>query len=270
MSNGIVIVRLLGRFGNNALQYAFSRAYAESIGAEFRCDRWVGQRIFQIEDKPIGDAANLTRRSELDLVPGETNIDFMGYAQNEKAMIYTLAQMRGWFKLRPEIEESLKRLFPIADDCVAHRRVGDYFGYGYPVVSMSSYEQFAMLYGIPKLTWITEENPTYSAEFPGEMAMLPDFWRLMRAKILLRGNSTFSWLAACLNTEGRIFSPIIDGLEGGREHHCRFVEGNWPRFANLGFTTDMRVKGSADDLTKEQRNEIKQEEYDAKHGARES
>lgn len=244
MSNGIVIVRLLGRFGNQCLQYAFARAYAESIGADFRCDPWIGQRVFTIEDKSVGDPGPLTRRSELDFKPGETNVDFMGYAQNERAMIYTAAQMRAWFTLKPDIEESLKRLLPIPDECVAHRRVGDYFGYGYPVVSISSYEQFATLYGIPKITWITEENPTFFAEFPGEMQMLPDFWRLMRAKILLRGNSTFSWLAGCLNVDGRVFAPIIDGLEGGKEHHCRFVTGNHPKFANLGFTTDMHLKTS--------------------------
>lgn len=241
--NGIVIVRLLGRFGNQCIQYAFARAYAESIGAEFRCDPWLGQKVFDLRDKPVGELTHpLARRSEIDLDRGETNVDLMGYAQSDRAMIYTLQQLRSYFQLQPQHLAELKRLFPVADHCCAHRRVGDYFGYGYPVVSVKSYELFAAVYGIPKIAWITEETPTVCPEFMGDLAFLPDFYRLMRAEILLRGNSTFSWLAACLNENGRIFAPVIAGLEGGKEHDCQFVEGNWPRFANLEFTTNLHLR----------------------------
>jgi len=242
MSNGIVIVRLLGRFGNQCMQYAYARAYAESIGAEFRCDRWLGQRVFKLEDKPVGDPGPLTRRSELDVLPGETNVDFMGYAQNERAMLYTRAQLHTWFTFRQDILDTLRNALPHADDCCAHRRAGDYFGYGYPVVSEESYHLFARTFGIPKITWITEEDPTVVDGFDREMGFLPDFYRLMRCRILLRGNSSFSWLAGCLNPHGQIYSPIIDGLDGGKEHLCQFVAGNHPRFANLGYTRELHLK----------------------------
>ena len=38
---------------------------------------------------------------------------------------------------------------------------------------------------------------------------------------------------------GQVYSPLIEGLEGGREHDVQFVPGNWTRFSNLHFTTDL-------------------------------
>ena len=40
----------------------------------------------------------------------------------------------------------------------------------------------------------------------------------------------------------RVFAPVIDGLAGGVEHDCRFVPGNWPKFANLDACMDLHVK----------------------------
>ena len=252
MSNGIVIVRQLGKFGNQCTQYAFARGYAESIGAEFRCDPWIGRRIFQIEDKGVGnDCPPLKRRSELDLVPGETNVELYGYAQNELAMTYTKDQLCNWFKLRPEIEVGCKAavIADKADKCVivCHRRVGDYFGYGYPVVSQRSYLEAMRVHQLPDhrdtTAFLSEEDPTPHQDYlPNDLGFMVDFYRLMTAPIVLRGNSTFSWLAAELNRNCRVFSPVIDGLEGGRQHDVQFVEGNHPRLANLSFTREMRIK----------------------------
>ena len=64
---------------------------------------------------------------------------------------------------------------------------------------------------------------------------LPDLALMMRAQVLMRANSTFSWWAAALGT-ARVFSPDTskvnarDGLRGNDRfpQFVPFVEGNHP------------------------------------------
>lgn len=162
-------------------------------------------------------------------------------------MIYTKRQAQAWLKLRPEIEtacahavlSSLARSGAI----VCHRRVGDYIGYGYTVVSHRSYERACSEFGLDleQAVFLSEEHPiSHAGHLPDDLAFMPDFYRMMTARTLLRANSSFSWLAALLG-DGLVLSPIVDGLEGGKEHDCAFVAGNWPRFCNLEFVSDLHV-----------------------------
>lgn len=237
----VITANFLGRFGNQAMQYTFARAYAEKHGCEFQCEPWIGQRVFQLDDKSI--EKRLPRYSELDLKDGQVNINFYGYAQNQRCMIYTREQAQNWFKIRPEIEEALKRWRPEDDSVIAHRRAGDYLGYGYVQVSKKSYHDACQKFGLDVLAlrFVSDESPGHHLDFPDELSFLPDFYRLMKAPTLLRGNSSFSWFAALLSN-AEIYSPVIEGLAGGKEHDCDFVPGNHPRFCNLAFVTDLHVK----------------------------
>ena len=73
------------------------------------------------------------------------------------------------------------------------------------------------------------------------MPFLPDFYRMLYATVLFRGNSSFSWLAALLST-GAIFSPVVKGLKGGMEHDVAYVPGNWPALSDLACGSDMHVR----------------------------
>ena len=177
------------------------------------------------------------------------DLEFRGYAQRQECMIYTKRQAQEWLKLRPEIETACVAAVGAAggstDRIVCHQRKGDYAGYGFPMVSVGSYRQAAADFGLEwhekHVAFLTEEAPTPHAGFlPDDLSFMPDFYRMMKAPTLLRGNSTFSWLAALLGN-GLVLSPIIEGLRGGCQHNCRFVAGNWPRFANLDFVTDLFV-----------------------------
>jgi hypothetical protein len=90
--------------------------------------------------------------------------------------------------------------------------------------------------------FVTEETAIQDQQFGGNLGILPDWYRLLKAPILFRGNSTFSWWAATLGYHERVFAPVVEFRAGGQEHDCDFVEGNWPRFASLDFVTDMRIK----------------------------
>lgn len=233
----VVNLRMIGRFGNTLFQYAFARAYCELYDCELRHDEWIGETLFNLKSNRIQESF-ATRRSELDYVPAEENIEFYGYFQNQRALIYTKSQLRRWFTWRDAMKASLSKLQ--VDKAIAHLRRGDYFGYGYPVVSGSSYVNACSRFNIPleDVRQVSEENPT-----PFDFHRAPyvaDFYRMTRAEVLLRANSSFSWWAAALAPETqRVLSPVIDGLEGGREHDCEFVEGNHPRLSNHTFVTDL-------------------------------
>lgn len=234
--------------GNTLFSYAHARGYAERHGYRLHVAPWIGQKIFQLDDPGIEQ--NFTRRTEFTVNDGESDIEFYTYAQSQDALTYTRSQAREWFKFRPEVWYELNQYTPklmaAGAEWIAHRRVGDYPGYGYVVPSVDSYLRFCVLKGVSvhSLRWITEENPNLLPVFEGALKMLPDFWVMMNAANLIRGNSTFSWWAHVLavNQAQRVFSPVIEGLEGGTEERSvNFVEGNHPRFANLGFVTDLHL-----------------------------
>ena len=236
-------LQFLGRFGNCLFQYSFARAYAEKHGLQLQTDPWIGQKIFDLNDPPISPLLQ-DKRDENTLVDGEHNFILRSYCQQQKCLIYTQEQAKRWFKFRPVIDSELKSRVPREGNLVGHRRVGDYAGYGYPVVSLQSYiNHCENVLGIPEreLVMVTEESAYTLTDFPTDLAFLPDFYRLCRAHILLRGNSTFSWWAAVLGNS-IVYSPLIHGKPGGIEHDCQFTYGHWPRLANLEFTTDLVLR----------------------------
>ena len=237
----VIACQFLGRLGNTLFQYAFARAFAELRGLTLQTDPWVGQKIFEINDPPIDH--NYPVVDEFTINLNSKDVTFRSYAQQDDCLIYTREQARKWFTFRPEIVSELKATLPTYDFVVGHRRVGDYAGYGYPVVSLKSYQDQCEKLGHQRdyLRMVTEETAFHHPKFQGEMACVPDFFRLTQPPVLLRGNSSFSWWAAVLS-DARVYSPVIEGKVGGVEHDCEFVEGNWPRMANLHFTTDLHLK----------------------------
>lgn len=230
------------------MEYAFAKAYCERHDLELHCAPWAGDQIFQLEHSPA--LANLPRIAEKDLLlhpeaPPALALEIRSYFQQQDALLYTRRDLKRFFKFKPEVENLLHYNLAPGQRVCAHRRVGDYPGYGYVVPSVISYEhtaaKFHLCESLDQITWVTEEAPWIITELSNRgLPYLPDFFRLMRAEILLRGNSTFSWMAGALGS-GRIFAPIIAGLEGGQERDVEFVEGNWPRFANLDFITDLHL-----------------------------
>lgn len=214
---------LIGRFGNQLFQYAHARALSEQRGVELSTPEWIGQKIFQINDPcNTGDVEIIN-----------------GYHQHQDSLIYSRDDALRWFKFRPEILGQLAAACPKPFPLLAHRRVGDYSGAGFVVVSVESYLRAAEKFGLNphNLFFITEESAMPAGNLP---AFLPDFFRMMTCDVLLRGNSTFSWWAATLGT-CRVFSPIIKGLPGG-VRDCEFVEGNWPIMVDLHFNSDLHLK----------------------------
>lgn len=223
-------LKIIGRFGNGLFQHAYAKALAEQQGRELHVQPWIGQKVFQLDEAPLDGSE--------EMLPEH-------YRQDQDSLIYTRADCRRWFAFRPDIEEVLQAIN--AAKMSVHLRRGDYKELGYVVVGCDSYAEAICKNGFNHLwppVWVCEYMPLLVMGWPDEMIFVPDFYRLMKAEILFRANSSFSYWAAVLS-HARVFSPVIDGLEGGKEHDdVPFVEGNWPRLAELPGITNLHLKES--------------------------
>jgi hypothetical protein len=246
----IVYKRWQGRTGNKIMQYLHARAYAEQHGAELCTPPWIGQKIFDLHERDFGAGLPLVQDWELN---NQLDIEVDGYALHQACAIYTKAQAQAWLPFRPEVAEKLRSMPPFPDH-IFHKRRGDYCYLDYVVVSDESYVIAArkLGYNPDDFTSIEEEGSEQRPQpFETELSFLPDFWRLMQAKVLFRSNSTFGWAAALLGNAEHLYSPDQTGMPHLNKRtdpvgplNVPFVEGNWPAIAS-GFDhcTDLHLKG---------------------------
>ncbi len=226
----VITLHLHDRFGNNLSQYAMARGYAERHGCQLQTTPWVGQQIFEIDDPPID--RELPKRYDMDIDQwnGETDIDITGWGLHQKCLLYTRTDARRWFKFRTEIEKELAYIQQ--RELVGHLRERDFVSMeDYIAVSHMSYIDTCEQFGIDfvEFYFVSENLALSRAPFPVTgLDFLGDFYTMMRAKILFRSNSTFSYWAAVLGNAERVFSPKLDGIKpiAGVMQDVPFVEGN--------------------------------------------
>ncbi len=174
--------------------------------------------------------------------------------QTQPSLIYTRKQVKSWFTFKPEVLEKLRPAKCKYETILNIREASDYIGAGMVCIDSGSYDiAFRLEFGVThNWDYETDTSPTRLPAFTGDPSAsglgttevcLPSFYRLMTAPILFRANSTFSWWAATLGN-GRVFSPVIEGMKGGiPNQHCdNWVEGNWPRMSLVEGFTDLRIK----------------------------
>lgn len=214
-------------------QYAFARAYAERYGAELQTDAWDGQKVFGLTEKPI--AADLPKVADMEYPhwDGKTDIEITGWCLHQKCLIYSRADVKRWFQFTPKIAEYLE--FVPVHNVVYHVRWGDYqTDPAFIAISHRSYEKafgefLPMQTEAPKMVCAWDSLRSTKLESM-ELGWLPDFAALMRAQKHFRANSTFSWWAATLGNNERVFSPKLDGItpQAHMFQDVPFVEGNHP------------------------------------------
>lgn len=239
MSKPALLLNFIGRFGNRLFQYASARARAEREGLEIHCHKWEGQFLFENCDNPLPDGTETLVHTGF----------YDGYCQRQEDIDhYSRADCRRWFKLHPEVEAALdcEEINP-HHEYAFHYRKGDYANLGYVVVSRrTAQDHFNQIKFLEdrsdSLLICSEEEPLRNRMFPDHVNFMPDFYRLMTARVLYRSNSSFSWWAAVLGCGETVYSPVVAGLEGGREHDCQFVLGNHPRFCDLPGCSDLYLR----------------------------
>ncbi len=261
-----------GGLGNKMFQYAFVRAYAERYNCDLQVQGgWYPQKwniIFEGTNEP-GCRGDLPLRQSFDLEKwdGEVDIRIEGFCQHQKNLdLYNRRKAREWFRLKPDILEMVKGIKPV--EILANLRLGDYLLPCNPFswVSKSSYIDCCDRFGLDseKITWQDGDvhfpwpdhdaslfkHHEHHAEFDERIDFLPDLVVMMRAKNLLRANSTFGWWAHELGDNDRVFCPDVaavraeDGIVGGVRvsQFVPFVEGNHkPMVPNVPYLSELHL-----------------------------
>ena len=234
----IVQVKLLGGFGNQLHQYAAVRKHAEMNGAtlEISPGGWYGEKLFGLTDPywscDLPEVNDGCCGMGPTIEPGQVNVRVGGYFQMQR-WVGTLskAELRRWFAIPQKWLDAVPPL-PLSY-IAAHLRQADYINHQcFCNVTRESYlkaiEEHKL--DINKLQWVEQDKAKSvwlfdSMGFP----FLADFVTLMRADVLLRANSTFSWWAAALGT-GEVYSPVVEDLNGWQT--VPFVKGNHPKITH--------------------------------------
>ena len=227
--SGIIQFSYLGRygqFGNQLFQYAFARSYAEIVGAQLEVPDWIGRHVFKgLADDPYPSRTlPITQVDEFQW--GITDIDLLGYYQHPAALkIVKKESVKKWFQFK----DAYLSAAPTLPLC-AHLRRGDYIIHEkvFAIVSELSYLRACEKFGFDdrSITWVSTEHRNAPLDMGITESMLYDFILLMKCKVFLRSNSTFSWWAGELG-DSKVYSPLIDSRTGMQ--HVRFVRGNHPR-----------------------------------------
>lgn len=207
-----------GRFGNQLFQYAFARGYAERHNAILETPPWIGQELFDLDDRL--PSRKLPRTAEDDIPPdGQVNVDLFGYfiwSGNLRRQPWTVANVRQWFAFT---RGAMARFpVPCGDYVAVHLRRGDFKKYlkRTCIIRRAAYERALREHGFDprQAIWVSEEsgNP-----------MPQDFLTLVRAKTLFMSNSTFSYWAGLLGGQ-RCFAPLCEDRTGWID--CDFAEGH--------------------------------------------
>lgn len=219
-----------GRFGNQLFQYAFAKAYANHLNVPLHTPSWIGQEIFSgINDPPINQTLPNTPEDNVPLPP-KSGIDLVGYFQGPMHLeMYNENFAKSIFQIKPELVKILEKGLPKKKYLAAHLRRGDYvdkYAHVFAIVEKGSYIKKAkeLDFDENEIVWISEESSFKNPELPEHLSFLQDFYILMKADILLRANSSFSWWAGTLSDNQCIYSPQVLDKVGWQE--VNFVRGN--------------------------------------------
>tara|TARA_A100001037_G_scaffold63293_1_gene55373 strand:+ start:75048 stop:77000 length:1953 start_codon:yes stop_codon:yes gene_type:complete len=202
---------------------------------------------------------------------GKTNVFYDSLCVNGEHIFKDFSRKKflKWFQFTDEVKnlDIYKRLedkqgtYDIAHlrrDDISNPNYNKRNHQGYSVVNKQSYlnafEKFG--YDVSKMEWTTDDwtgkwgvgkpqhgrggwsYPVGSRVLPDVIFdWLPDFLRLYFARTIFRGNSSFSWWAACLSPTAKIYSPVLTKRKiyfgESDELDFDFVEGNHPHWLNF-------------------------------------
>ena len=226
-----------GRFGNQIFQYAFLKIYALKYHLSVQTPNWIGQELFGHNDSFISSDWPLFRENEFDFAESllsdltnyPKNIDLFGYFLYHtkyyvpnQSFFYSLFQPtinieRNFLSFFDNIKTTNRTLIGL------HLRRGD-FGYDdyfiapckwynlwlkkhwknlkNPLLFIASDEPQKVVKSFSKYESITSKDLGINLEFAD---FYLDFYILSKCDILAISNSTFSFAAAMLNINGKLF-----------------------------------------------------------------
>ncbi|MEX2217457.1 MAG: FkbM family methyltransferase [Phycisphaerales bacterium] len=225
-----------GRFGNQLLQYGFLRMYAAEHGLEVHAPDWMGRDLYDLDDPfPVARLARVNESETLliDSLNRRTprvflNVDVTGYFCGDTSGLARHRDLfRGLFqpgrRARPLLDDAMGRVRAAGSALVAvHLRRGDFVGSTFWIAPAERYRRWLseIWPGLDRpVLYIASDDPGAATEFaefrpltaaslgidvPGAEFFV-DFHVLSRADCLAVSNSSFSFVAAMLNTTARDF-----------------------------------------------------------------
>lgn len=199
----------IGRLGNQMLQYAFLKKYAETNGLTLQVPERCGLReVFEIPELPLINNAPMIKQGKFEF--GIKNVMVKEYFQDKR---YTDCYDRDYCR------QIFKPKFPIAKskNVVAHQRMGDYRRHKniFCLISPKSFHRAFEKYGYDPLNvfWVREGD---------NRPFIEDFASMVGAEALFRANSTFSlWAHVLADDTQKCYSPIITGVG---DMDCEFTD----------------------------------------------
>ena len=234
----------LGQFGNQILQYAFLRDYARRHDLALETPHWLGRDLFGLDDPPISRARPIATELELGVFaadeesrPPRAEVDLWGWFQvDTRRYAGRREELRSALRprshLAARLEEGERRLRARGRTLVGvHLRRGDFRALAghplldrlYPVTPAAAYLEWleSVWDELPApVVFVASDEPESAAaelarfrpvtardlglELP-EAPFCPDFHLLTRCHALAISNSTFSFAASLLASEGERF-----------------------------------------------------------------
>lgn len=221
-----------GRFGNQLLQYGFARLYAERHGLTLETPSWIGRHLFDLDDPLLGSRLPAVNEQQVDLAADRTGCfaehDIRGYFCGDvSGWAGERERFRAVFRpgrhMAPILRNGLSCVRRAGRTIVAiHLRRGDY-GWGRFWIAPAQWylEWLSRIWSdldAPVL-YIATDTPAAVEAFrayrpitgrdlptaPDGLEFLPDFHIMSQADIVATSNSTFSGVAALLNSNGTAF-----------------------------------------------------------------
>lgn len=227
-----------GRFANQIFQYAFLKLYAQEHNLKVETPSWIGQNIFGHNDPPVSQALPVvferTNNIKDAIVPNANqvfkNVDFWGYFQyNTRYYAPHQEYFRSLFEpiaeIKTKLEEGVKYLYNRGKTIVGiHLRRGDY-GYQHFFIAPSQWylewleniwstlEEPVLFIASDEIDKVKRDFSKYNPVTVGDLccelseaSFYPDFYLLSKCDILAISNSSFSFAAAILNKNGKLFT----------------------------------------------------------------
>jgi hypothetical protein len=222
-----------GRFGNQLLQYAFLKLYADQHNLVAQSYDWMGRDLFGFDDPFPGERFPSLDESKVDLfaslngsAPVHANHDLIGYFCRHTAQWQDRASaFRALFQPRPLVQDWLQ---PAMADLAArgrtlvgvHIRRGDFGSGPFWIAPTGWYLRWleTIWSGLDApVLYIASDDPGVVAEFSafgpvdarmlgaGRLDFYMDHYVLSQAHHLAISNSTFSFTAAMLNEKAQTF-----------------------------------------------------------------
>lgn len=226
-----------GQFGNQLLQYAFLRLYAQEHGLAAQAPDWIGRDLFDLDD-PLPER-------QLPMVD-ESQADFFGSLLRESSQVYAEIDIKGYFcggmerwgprskafralfvpgrKLRPLLDRAMEEVLRRGRTLVGvHIRRRNY-GYGRFWIAPERWYADWLSALWPRLDapvlYVATDDPQARAQFSRFSALgaadvgvsisgadfFLDHYFLSRAQHLAIANSSFSFTAALLNERAAGFA----------------------------------------------------------------